>query len=272
LFTQKGRNINADGKYTIPFETKRWKGELSAGLSYKQTNNNLEFGGAPASFDTLDLFTGSLSVAGMREDQRGRWIASATLTGSPSNFNSRNDRDSFYEARIGAQPRFAYGQFFLQRNTLLTPNDTSVARAVAQVASTNLVPSEQFGVGGVSTVRGYEERIISGDGGYTFTHELHHRMPAIPLGKHLPKLDWTGVFFWDYGQIYIKHPLTYIDQTGAIVGHEAKSAYLASAGLGLRIAIGSYLSGSIDAARQLEDVETPGAAHHRVHVKFTLAY
>jgi hemolysin activation/secretion protein len=185
--------------------------------------------------------------------------------------NSRSGRDDFNESRIGADPQFGYGQLLLQRSTILTKTLTSVARGFVQIASGNLVPSEQFSVGGANTVRGYEERIITGDSGYSFTHELHQRLPSIALPKRLPKLDPSAVFFWDYGRTIIKEPLIGY-QNGVEVYHERKSNYLASVGVGLRAVVGTYFNASVDYARQLEEVEVPGAAHHRVHVKLTLTF
>ena len=262
LFTQLGKSTNADAKYTIPVRLKRWEGEVAGSFAFKQSNNNLEFGGAPAFGSTNDLFTASLSAALLRPDSRGRWVVSGTLTGSPGRLNSRNGEVSFNDVRLGAKPRYAYAQFWAQRITSLTPSLTSIARISTQLAGTNLVPSEQFSAGGANTVRGYEERVLAGDSGYLATHELQYTLPSLSLGKRIPKLDTTTAFFWDYGRTIIKHPLM----------GETKSAYLASVGIGLRFAVGNYLSASADLARQLEEIEIPGAAHSRLHVKLTLAY
>ena len=262
LFTQLGKSVNADAKYAVPLRLKNWEGEVTGSLSFKQSNNNLEFGGAPAFGTMSDLFFASIAVAGFRQDQRGRWVVSGTLTASPGNLNSRNDEDNFNEVRIGAKPRYLYAQFWVQRITHLTPNLSSLLRFSTQFAGTNLVPSEQFSVGGANTVRGYEERILVGDGGFTATHEIQHNLPSISLGSRLPKLESTAALFCDYGRTAVKHPL---------VG-ETKAAYLSSVGVGVRCSVGSYFSASADLARQLEEVETPGAAHSRLHVKLTLAY
>jgi hemolysin activation/secretion protein len=262
LFTQLGKSVNADVKYVIPTRLKQWEGEVTAGLSFKQTNNNLEFGGQFADFSMNDLFSASLSASAVRPDQRGRWVVSATLTGSPGDFNSRNTDETLGKSRFGARSRYLYGQAWAQRVTFLAPGLSSIARLSTQLAGTNLVPSEQFSAGGLNTVRGYEERVLSGDSGFVFSHEVQRALPAIPLGKKLPRMDLVGAFFWDYGRTIIKHPL---------IG-ETKAAYLSSVGLGLRCSVGSYFSATADYGRQLEQIETPGAPHHRLHVKMSLAY
>jgi hemolysin activation/secretion protein len=262
LFTQQGKSVNADLRYVVPVRAKGWEGEISGSASFKQSNNNLEFGGVSALGTTNDLFSASLSASAVRADSRGRWIVSTTLTGSPGSLNSRNDEDNFNDVRPGAKPRYAFAQLWVQRLTALAPRVTSVARVSAQLASTNLVPSEQIAAGGANTVRGYEERVLAGDGGFLATHELQWNLPSTSLGKRLPALETALAFFWDYGRTVTKHPL---------IGDE-KAAYLASVGLGLRCSITNHLSATADFARQLEEVELPGVRHHRLHVKVTLAF
>lgn len=262
LFTQVAESISSDIRYVAPFTRGAWQGELSALASFKRTNNNLEFAGTPALNATADLITLTLTAAGMREDARGRWLASASVIGSPGEFNSRSNERVYFDSRIGSKPLFAYGQISGARLTRLTPNLTSTLRGMFQLASTNLLPSEQLSIGGASSVRGYKERILGGDGGYVFTHELQQRLPSIPLGKKLPAVDTAAVVFWDYGRTIVKHPLR---------GQE-KSDYLASAGIGLRASVGNNFSASIDVARQLEEIAIEGERHHRVHLRVSLAY
>lgn len=261
-FTQKGESINAEAKYIVPFRHQRWRGELSGAVSFKETNNNLEFGGTPQLSATINVLTGTFAAVAIREDKRGHWLTSTTLVGSAGDFNSRSTRDRFDTSRLGANPNFYYAQASGQRTTTLTPRLTSTARGLFQLASTNLVPTEQFSLGGLSTVRGYEERILSGDTGYSLTHELQYRLNPVTLNKRLPKMDWAGLFFADYGRVIQKSP----------VRGQRKSDFLLSAGVGLRASVGQYFSASIDYARQIEEVELPGASHDRIHVRATISY
>ena len=136
---------------------------------------------------------------------------------------------------------------------------SSTTRAMAQLASTNLLGSEQFSIGGVSSVRGYRERIYSGDTGMMFTEELQHRGPSIPLGKRLPALDTAGVAFWDYGRTVMKWPTPV----------QAKANRLAGAGVGIRLSAGNSFSASLDYATPL--LSAPGEKG-RVHFRVSLSY
>ncbi|MDO8811694.1 MAG: ShlB/FhaC/HecB family hemolysin secretion/activation protein [Gallionella sp.] len=62
-----------------------------------------------------------------------------------------------------------------------------------------LLPSEQFGAGGASSVRGYPERIISGDEGYTANVELY--TPELNKYMAMPESSLRALVFWDFGSV-----------------------------------------------------------------------
>ncbi|MEY4004495.1 MAG: hypothetical protein RLZZ221_591 [Verrucomicrobiota bacterium] len=262
LFAQVGRNTSIEAKYAIPFRRGSWEGEFTASLNAKRMNNNLEFGGAPALTSAIEVFTGGAGLAAIRSDRLGRWVLSANLTASPGNLTERNNEDAFYESRPGAHPRYLVGQFWAQRQTVLAGTVIHVAKLSTQVASSRLVPSEQFSIGGASTVRGYEERILSGDAGVWFSQELQKPLQPASIGTRWPRLESTVVAFWDYGRNVVRQPRP----------NEIRDSFLSSVGIGVRASVGSYLSASADFAQQIERVEIPGAAHSRLHVKVSFSY
>lgn len=260
---QKGESITADAKYIVPFRAGRWRGELNGGISFKQTNNNLEFTRFEYQFTSLiDVLTANFGGAAIREDKRGHWLVTANLVGSAGTFNSRSTREKFERGKSGANPRFYYTQLSAQRSSTVTPTITATLRALIQFSSSSLVPTEQLSLGGLATVRGYEERILSGDSGHWITHELQKRFPSISLGKRLPTLDLAALYFIDYGLINVRVP---------DIG-QRESDYLFSAGVGLRASLGNHLSASVEYARQIEEVEVDDADHHRVHMRVTFSW
>ncbi len=262
-FNQIGRSSNADLKYVAPLKLKGWEAELSGVFSFKQSNNNLEFGGQQVLGTTTDTFNASLGLVAVRNDPRGRWIFSGNLIGSPGNVNSRNTAEAFADSRGHARPSYLYGQLWGQRLTALAPSVTLVNRAIVQGGSTtNLLPSEQFSIGGSASVRGYKERIFSGEGGLLLTQEIQKQLPARPLGKRLPPLESSFLFFWDYGRTSVYEPSR----------GEAKHQSLQSVGLGLRFNVGSYLNGTIDYGVQARKTIYADPDRSRLHVRFTIAY
>ena len=88
-----------------------------------------------------------------------------------------------------------------------------------------LLPSEQLGAGGAGSVRGYPERVISGDKGYTANLELY----TPELNKYIPLPDSSlrALLFWDAGGVSINdQPLP--------VGINGSSS-ISGLGMGLRL-------------------------------------
>jgi hemolysin activation/secretion protein len=97
-----------------------------------------------------------------------------------------------------------------------------------QVASTSLLVSEQFGLGGSSFGSAYNPSQLLGDDGYGLRLEVQR---PISYGVGTTPMISQPYTFVDYGQVFLKNP------TAA----EPANQELASAGLGLRQFIGNYL-------------------------------
>lgn len=96
------------------------------------------------------------------------------------------------------------------------------AAFAAQYSNDRLLPGEQFGLGGASSVRGYVERTVSGDSGYSASVELY----SPDFGKLLsPTVNARALVFSDWGQVQ------FVD--GDLYGEKKRS--LASIGAGLRL-------------------------------------
>jgi len=100
-----------------------------------------------------------------------------------------NDDVSYNNARAGASRHWDAFRFGLDANYSFGSGWSLVGRLRGQEASEPLIPGEQFGIGGVASVRGLREREMSGDKGAFINLELH--TPA-----------WNGIlpfFFYDAG-------------------------------------------------------------------------
>ena len=109
--------------------------------------------------------------------------------------------------RAGARANYAYGQFTLNRVTRLPLGFTWTVRGEVQEADANLLPSEQLGLGGYATVRGYDEREANGDNGFLISTEV--ATPPVSLAhifgiqKINDQLQFLG--FVDYGGTSLHH-------------------------------------------------------------------
>jgi len=128
-----------------------------------------------------------------------------------------------------------------------------------QLTGDALVPGEQFGAGGGSSVRGLDERAVATDSG-AFTN----------LELYTPNLCGGG------GGIWQCRALAFVDaargeRNKALPG-EIRRVGVASAGIGLRLAAGAGMSLQIDYGHVVHDSPAIGSTRNKVHVRASLAY
>jgi hemolysin activation/secretion protein len=121
-----------------------------------------------------------------------------------------------------------------------------------------LIAGEQFGAGGASSVRGFDEREVSNDNGFGLNLELY-----------TPNL-WTG---HENGQCRM---LGFVDAAHASRNHalpgELESTTIASTGLGLRFMLAPTLNVQVDLGHVLRAGATPGTDKNKLHVRIGAAY
>jgi hemolysin activation/secretion protein len=164
--------------------------------------------------------------------------------------------NSAYPAfRSGANVDYAYGRAEIKRETLLPlslpgtfppGNFTWFLRAVGQYSDARLLPTEEFGLGGYDTVRGYDERVLEGDDGWLLVNEI--RTPRILLGNLTTRAnahDWIqGLVFCDYGSAINRQPNA--------ASLESSSETLLSVGAGFRYEIADNVRFRVDYGYQLD--------------------
>jgi hemolysin activation/secretion protein len=104
--------------------------------------------------------------------------------------------------------------------------------ADGQWANQPLISNEQFGVGGLSGVRGYHEGELYGDTGWRVICEPHTPWLDLGLVDNRAPLLFRACVFFDYGQVYLIDP-----------GPRPRAASLGGAGFGLNVSIGQHLDG-----------------------------
>ena len=279
VFVSKGETINADLRYSLPLRNGENSLEASATLSFKQTNNNLLFFDAIAQTTKTDIVQLTAGLNGVRRDKRGAWAFGANLTMSPGGATPRNTTAAFDasrhggvdSARIGATASYVYATLSAQRLLAISPGWDFVARATGQISQANLLPSEQFNIGGANSIRGFRENVSSGDNGYLLTGEF--MVPGwklnIPrLSKIRGPLESRLLAFVDLGDTSLRRNLT----------NDHSRAALASTGVGLRANLAYHFSLTADFGWQISQ---PSPAQRvagverergRGHVKATLAF
>ena len=264
IFTQNGKNVLANFRYSLPLKDGENPIELSAGLDFKQGNNNLAYGGTSIVSSTTDTFQANISLSSVKRDARGAWLFGIGLDVSPGNINSRNTDAAYSASRFNTSATYATATLSVQRLLNLERDWSVYSRAVGKIATANVPGSEQLSIGGSATVRGFDERIYSGDQGFAISTDL--QAPAIrktlPFLKKRPPLETRFIAFYDAGHVFYK----FRDPNDAVL------APLASAGVGVRMTLPVNFTLSADYGWQITHLTYANPTHSRGHVKVVLAF
>jgi hemolysin activation/secretion protein len=190
--------------------------DLQAGFDFKRTNNDFAFGEFNISSSLTDIAEFPVLYTLTETDRHGTTSLSNLVELSPGRFDNNNTDAAFQPdfTHFGvdyASARYAYYDFTLTRITRLRWDITAIDRLQSQVSSSNLLPSETLDGGGLDSVRGYDERTVSGSMGILATHEF--RTPVFSPSEKLSGAfhEWDGApnlavgdalqfdAFWDYG-------------------------------------------------------------------------
>ena len=264
IFSQIGENINASLRYIYPIRGGESPIELTSGIDFKQGNNNLAYGGTTLLNNTTDTFQVSTGISMVKRDKKGAWVFGANINASPGGINSRNTDAAFSKARYNTSANYLTGTFSVQRLLNLDREWSVFSRAVLQVANANVPGSEQLSIGGSSTVRGFDERVYTGDQGFVFSNDvqspvLRHTLPFL---KKLPPLETRFIAFYDAAQVYYTHRDL----------NDIRFSPLASTGVGIRMTLPVNFTLSADYGWQITHPTFPTSTHSRGHVKVVLAF
>jgi len=263
-FHNSGYNAQGSFRYLMPISPfYSYLQEISCGFDFKRMNNNLEFGGTPVFSKNVNLFQFMLSYNVGYESKN--WVATFEVEGftSPMQWLPDQTNAAYETLRPFSKTRYVYGRAAF---SLVHTFHSWCQYAVylrGQAADVNLLPSEEYGVGGYDTVRGYEEREVNGDDAFVANFELVTTpfSPSRWFGSCRTKDNMQLLAFFDYGAAYVHQTFT---------GQKA-SQYLYSVGPGLRYQMQTYLTARVDWGFQLHHV-TPDTPHQRLHFQLIGSY
>jgi hemolysin activation/secretion protein len=264
-FDQVGHSLQMSFRYDKSVPT---FGPLSQqfhlGFDYKRSNNNLAFGGtevfASATVIQQFLFIYDASLT----DRYGVTSLENQFVYSPGGL-AHGNQTAVFEASgvIGASANYTYDLLQITRITTLPWQTSAVLRLTGQLASTELLPSEQLGAGGPGSVRGYDVHAVNGSQGGLASFEL--RSPPLALSRTLGfdvGEQWQALGFYDAGDVSDFH-----QQQG-----QPKHAFLESVGVGARLSLGRYLEAQFDYGWQLSKVPGASKLGNLANVSVTLSY
>lgn len=269
-FHTNGWSMQASLRYDIPLKQhSNFLHDLIFGFDFKRTNNNLDLGGRPVIAENnvnltqfmlgynlgyqVERLTLSFEVEGFWSP--GEWIADQ----SNADYHSLRSysKNQYVYARSAFTLIWDFYKCWKLHNTLRF-----------QLASNNLLPSEEYGVGGNNTVRGYKERLVNGDDVFIWNAEIHTPPFSLlnPLAGYKKFHDeFEFLVFFDYGFQKVKRP----------VPQQNKTNNLVSIGPGIRYQVSPYVTFRADWGFQLHNITDPSISvgpHQRLHFALIAGY
>jgi len=247
LHVNNGSLYQISGRYKITLpQLGSLKHNLTIGFDLKHVDTPLFFGSGLLSTNLIDVNQFTLGYQAFSPDRYGSTAISLQGVYSFGGWTDDN-RDAAYKNFMqnpNARASYLYGQAEIRRETQLPGNFVWVLRGMGQIANSTLVASEEFGVGGYSTVRGYDERTATGDEGWLMQNEI--RTPQYRVSNLTGKKnahDWIqGLIFCDYGGVIQLNPTP----------GQTSTDQLLSVGGGLRCQIADNLHFRVDYGYQLK--------------------
>ena len=262
-----GWSMQASARYTIPLKIYPYlEHEIITGADVKRTNNTFEFTEVfPLFGKNVNLTQVLLGYNGNYERNTYRVDFKGNFFWSPGRWLPDQTNADYSSLRPGAVNQWVYfrGYFaYLQR----LPRSFSLSlRATGQGSSQPLIPSEQFGLGGYETVRGYEERELNVDNAIVLNLEV--RSPGLPIAKWMKPtctipdaLQFLVFLDYGWGDYIVPLPAT------------PKTAYLMGAGPGVRYTLEPYLTARLDWGVRLHNEDEFVGNWNRFHFNVTASY
>lgn len=229
-----------------------WRHKLVWGADYKDFANQCAIGGTTQAIcgavTAIPLSLGYVFQAATPGYQIAGNLSYAANPGG----GVRGSPGHYDEARAGAAPHWDAWRGMLTAGLPLADDWQARATVTAQDSSKVLIPAEQFGLGGASSIRGYAERAVAGDSGFAATAELY----TPDMGKLLgDAFKLRGLVFYDEGRV----------RNNGVAG--VQEARLASIGLGARLNYGKQLAIKTDIgfSRTREAEQTTGIPIRTMH-------
>jgi hemolysin activation/secretion protein len=166
-FKDRGEAWQISGRYRIPVNPifGNTLQELSFGYDFKRTNNSIQFGGRTVikSFADINQFLITYTLDLARKRSKTSFVFD--LVGAPCRITKDQNKTTYGGIRPFAKPEYVYGRGRIAHTQYLPHGYVIKGMVAGQGTGWNLLPSEEFGLGGYDTVRGYNERAFNADNG-----------------------------------------------------------------------------------------------------------
>lgn len=229
--------------------------KLSYGVDYKAFKNSVQLQGQELGND-VTVHPLSIAYQATLPIKQGELSGQVTLLRNIAG-GAKGDQAAFTLARAGAKADYTMLRVAGSLTRALA-NDWQL-RAIlnGQYSSDALIPGEQFGAGGATSVRGFAEREISNDSGL-----------GVNLEAYTPNLcthaGWNCRLLAFYDTAYAKR--------NHALPEELTSTTIASTGVGARFVLSTYVNLQLDFGHVVRAGVTGRDNASRLHLRLGLAY
>ncbi len=224
---------------------------VDIGIERRRFEDNIGISGTTINFDVVSR---PLSLGYRYSGQHNRSTYDAAVSWSKNISGGKNNDDRSYALnRSGADADWDAIRFALAYNYLSADSWGVNLRANGQYGNEALISGEQFGVGGVYSVRGLEEREVFGDSGIFISSQL-----SIPVFEKDHQL-WV---FTDIGEIWRAESLP----------GEIRKDFTASIGTGWRWVYEQRFSAELQFAHVLNGSTSTDNGDNKLHFSVTYQF
>ncbi len=261
-----GTSIQFSMRYKVPLPMSPiLTQEMYGGWDWKRTNNTFEFvEDQPTIGNDVNLFQLLLGYRGTYRPGNNILEYEIEAVGSPGKWLPDQENSDYASLRLGAKNTWFYTRGLFSYLQVIPGGCTFFSRVRGQVSTQNLLPSEQLGIGGYDTVRGYDPRELNFDSGIIINAEFRLPIFSIIDMKFTREADdrfqLLGFFDWGWGRNWQSVPGQRI------------ADYLMGIGPGIRYTIRDNVNFQLDWGTRLRDPSRFGGPGGRLHFTLIVSY
>jgi tetratricopeptide (TPR) repeat protein len=244
--------------FDLDYKSGTLGGTIDGGMDIKEAKTKI--GGVMNSRDKLRIMRAAVTLD--ESDSIGRTQLRNEVNVSFPNFLDSMDENDMHSSRVRGGGKFVKYDYSLSRINSMPLSTYLLLSAAGQASNNPLVSSEQYQIGGMYTVRGYDEGHALGDYGNNASAELRYPLGFIPDNLHMwgvhPRRVLQGTAFIDWGFSHFRSPTTATRNNHNLLG----------AGFGGRLNLMSCISGRYDIAWPLGDSSSYGRVP-KAHMYFS---
>lgn len=258
----RGSFFAASTKYEVPLTQNITRQQnLSLGVDFKTMDNNFLSGGSVHAAHYAAICTTSVLYNTSYSSAAHEINGELGVFTQPFSVSSMMSQKVYSELRDNAATTYTFsrGSFIYTYIPTSQRSPSFKVRAEGQISSSKLLPAQQFGLGGINSVRGYVERAANTDNGLFVS--IEGQSPKVSLMQYVAK---------KYRHLDKCYGVIFIDAGAGIGSAEDSSVVLVGAGPGLRYDLFDSIYSRLDLGVRVGGIPKDSTYDSRVRLYFSV--